>query len=305
MSFKIMAGYDVINNVPKELEDEGYSKLVGSLHQWDKILSRYSESTLTKACAGVMEAVERYFDDVIGLFTQRKKTLLQEVAIAFENQKAQARAEEHNLSTFVSTIQAGLKLSASAIDGHIPLAIAAIQGLNEKTYEIKPLPQITADLPPSLKELATNFGKVTMVTSTLVVDADTPFNARLSRTTSPPHSTPAVRATTPPSHSTVEKKEQVRRKERDPNAPKRCLSAFMLFAQKRRPACLKANPNASFPEIGQLLGVEWKNLDSSGKEEFEQMAMEDKKRYEREREIYLSNRLSAEPADDFEPESDQ
>jgi len=278
--------------VPKELEDEGYSKLVESLNQWDKLLSRYSESTLTKACAGVTEAVEQYFDDVIGLLAQRKKTLLQEVATAFENQKTQARAEEDNLSNFISTIQAGLKLISSSVDGYLPLAISTIQELNEKTYEINPLPQITADLPPSLKEVATDFGRVTVVTNAPVIDVNMPSNARLPEAASPvyPHSlssqtSPALDDTPPPS---AEKKKQVRKKKaaKKPNAPLKPLSSFMYFSMKRRSACMKENPNASFGELGQLLGHEWRNLDSSGREEFEKMAAEDKQRYEKELQAY-------------------
>lgn len=46
---------------------------------------------------------------------------------------------------------------------------------------------------------------------------------------------------------------------------KRAPSAFIIFSQDRREAVKKANPNATFGELGKLLGAEWGALDEKAK----------------------------------------
>merc|ERR1711973_107536 len=57
----------------------------------------------------------------------------------------------------------------------------------------------------------------------------------------------------------VEKKEKKAKAKKDPNAPKRALSAFMFFAKEERPKVLKDNPSFSVPEVGKELGAGWGN----------------------------------------------
>ncbi|RKP09194.1 Nhp6bp [Thamnocephalis sphaerospora] len=78
------------------------------------------------------------------------------------------------------------------------------------------------------------------------------------------------------------------RTKKDPNAPKRALSAYMFFATDNRPRVKEENPDAQFGEIGKILGKEWKAMDEKDKKEYFQKAAEDKKRYEREMEEYNS-----------------
>lgn len=49
-------------------------------------------------------------------------------------------------------------------------------------------------------------------------------------------------------------------KKKDPNAPKRPLSAYMLFCQDHREDIVKRNPGKSFGEIGMMLGAKYKAL---------------------------------------------
>ena len=65
---------------------------------------------------------------------------------------------------------------------------------------------------------------------------------------------------------------------KDPNAPKRGLSAFMFFSQEQRPAVLKANPNIAFGEVGKKLGEAWAKCKDKSK--YEAKAAADKKRYD-------------------------
>lgn len=48
---------------------------------------------------------------------------------------------------------------------------------------------------------------------------------------------------------------------KDPNAPKKPLSAYMLWLQENRPLIKRENPGASLGEIGKRAGEMWKALD--------------------------------------------
>ncbi|OWB50751.1 hypothetical protein B5S28_g3569 [[Candida] boidinii] len=79
------------------------------------------------------------------------------------------------------------------------------------------------------------------------------------------------------------------RKKKDPNAPKRSLSAYMFFANEQRDIVRAENPGIAFGQIGKLLGERWKALDETGKAPYEAKAEADKKRYEMEKAEYLKN----------------
>ncbi|KAJ3137650.1 Non-histone chromosomal protein 6, partial [Irineochytrium annulatum] len=81
------------------------------------------------------------------------------------------------------------------------------------------------------------------------------------------------------------------KKKKDPHAPKRPLSAYMLWCKDNRDRIKEENPSAGFGDIGKILGREWKALDESDKEPYNQMMKKDKERYDREIENYS-------PADD-------
>ncbi|KAA8901828.1 hypothetical protein DIURU_003077 [Diutina rugosa] len=85
--------------------------------------------------------------------------------------------------------------------------------------------------------------------------------------------------------STAEKK-KVTRKKRDPDAPKRSLSAYMFFANENRDVVRSENPGVSFGQVGKLLGEKWKALTSEEKTPYEAKAEADKKRYEKEKAEY-------------------
>ncbi|KAG0668140.1 Non-histone chromosomal protein 6 [Maudiozyma exigua] len=87
-----------------------------------------------------------------------------------------------------------------------------------------------------------------------------------------------------------ETKKRTKRKKKDPNAPKRALSAYMFFANENRDIVRSENPDVTFGQIGRLLGERWKALDAQGKEPYEAKAAADKKRYESEKELYMATR---------------
>ena len=49
---------------------------------------------------------------------------------------------------------------------------------------------------------------------------------------------------------------------------KKAPSAYMKFCKKERAAIVKANPKASFGEIGKLLGAAWGKLSDASKAKY-------------------------------------
>ncbi|KAE9575445.1 hypothetical protein CGMCC3_g8767 [Colletotrichum fructicola] len=82
----------------------------------------------------------------------------------------------------------------------------------------------------------------------------------------------------------VEKK----RGKKDPNAPKRGLSAYMFFANEQRENVREENPGISFGQVGKILGERWKALNDKQRAPYEAKAAADKKRYEDEKQAYNS-----------------
>ncbi|RSL39117.1 hypothetical protein CEP53_014302 [Fusarium sp. AF-6] len=81
-------------------------------------------------------------------------------------------------------------------------------------------------------------------------------------------------------------KVQKKRGKKDPNAPKRGLSAYMFFANEQRENVREENPGISFGQVGKLLGERWKALNEKQRAPYEAKAAADKKRYEDEKQAY-------------------
>ncbi|KAK4224590.1 Non-histone chromosomal protein 6 [Podospora fimiseda] len=77
-----------------------------------------------------------------------------------------------------------------------------------------------------------------------------------------------------------------RRAKKDPNAPKRGLSAYMFFANEQRENVREENPGVSFGQVGKILGERWKALSDKQRAPYEAKAAADKKRYEDEKQAY-------------------
>ncbi|BCR93562.1 high-mobility group nucleosome-binding protein [Aspergillus luchuensis] len=76
------------------------------------------------------------------------------------------------------------------------------------------------------------------------------------------------------------------RRKKDPNAPKRGLSAYMFFANDNREKVREENPGISFGQVGKMLGERWKALSDTDRRPYEEKAAADKKRYEDEKASY-------------------
>jgi hypothetical protein len=78
-----------------------------------------------------------------------------------------------------------------------------------------------------------------------------------------------------------------RRKQRDPNAPKRCKSAYLLYQNAMRDQFREENPGMTFGQLSKYTSAMYKCLTAEEKEMWNQRAAEDKDRYEREMEEYV------------------
>ena len=73
-------------------------------------------------------------------------------------------------------------------------------------------------------------------------------------------------------------------KRKDPNAPKRAMSAFFIWMGENRERLKK--PGMGVADVAKAAGVEWRKL--TDKSKWEKMAENDKKRYEVEMGKYRS-----------------
>uniref|UniRef100_A0A0A9WFW0 High mobility group protein DSP1 n=2 Tax=Lygus hesperus TaxID=30085 RepID=A0A0A9WFW0_LYGHE len=73
-----------------------------------------------------------------------------------------------------------------------------------------------------------------------------------------------------------------KRKMKDSNAPKRPLTAFFHFSKVERSRVKEMNPEYTAVDISKELGKWWSEADPSVKSKYQELADEDKARYERE-----------------------
>ncbi|KAL3224433.1 hypothetical protein MRX96_026553 [Rhipicephalus microplus] len=81
-------------------------------------------------------------------------------------------------------------------------------------------------------------------------------------------------------------KSKKRKRAKDPNAPKRPLSAFFWFCNDERPNVRQENPDSSVGEVAKELGRRWNEVGDDVKAKYEGLAAKDKARYEKELKAY-------------------
>jgi hypothetical protein len=87
------------------------------------------------------------------------------------------------------------------------------------------------------------------------------------------------------------------KKVKDPNAPKRALSAWIIFTTEQRPKFKADNPDKTPTELTTLMSQEWRNMTDEDKKKYTDLAVVDKERYMKEKEEYESNSESSESSD--------
>lgn len=84
------------------------------------------------------------------------------------------------------------------------------------------------------------------------------------------------------------KRSDAGKKKKDPNAPKRGLSAYMFFANEQREVVREEEPGLAFGQVGKRLGEKWKALSAPERAPYEAKARADKERYESEKANYAA-----------------
>ena len=82
------------------------------------------------------------------------------------------------------------------------------------------------------------------------------------------------------------RKQRAVKAKKDPNAPKRALSAYMFYSQENREKIKSENPEASFGEMGRIMGERWKTMTDAQKKSYVEKSDRDKSRYEKEKAEY-------------------
>ena len=86
----------------------------------------------------------------------------------------------------------------------------------------------------------------------------------------------------------VEKPKRVKKikKEKDKNAPKKSLTAFLYFVQKKQLDFKAANPSLIHKEVIAKMGAAWHTMTDKDKKPFNELAATDKARYEKQKQEY-------------------
>ena len=79
------------------------------------------------------------------------------------------------------------------------------------------------------------------------------------------------------------------RSKKDPNAPKRNMSAYFLYSIETRPKIKESNPDASFGDIARLISTQFKGLPAKERKIWDDKAVADKERYSREMAEYTAS----------------
>jgi len=95
------------------------------------------------------------------------------------------------------------------------------------------------------------------------------------------------------------------KKIKDPNAPKRSLSAFFHFCSEHRGAIKDQNPEFGVGDIAKELGKMWGEVDPETKRSYEAKAEHDKQRYERDLAAYKAKCAQQQGDDDDEEEDEE
>lgn len=82
---------------------------------------------------------------------------------------------------------------------------------------------------------------------------------------------------------------------KDPNAPKKPLSAYFLFSQDERLKVKSEFPDYSITEVAKELGRRWASIDPSLKQQYEQRYQESRREYEQAMTAYKPQKKKKDP----------
>ena len=81
-----------------------------------------------------------------------------------------------------------------------------------------------------------------------------------------------------------------KKKKKDPNAPKRPLSAFLMFSQAVRADIKASMPHLTFSELATEIGSQWRSLCAEDKQPYLAAAEKNKALYTEEMKAYEANK---------------
>merc|ERR1712226_700294 len=82
---------------------------------------------------------------------------------------------------------------------------------------------------------------------------------------------------------------------KDPNAPKKPLSAYFLFSQDERLKVKAEFPDYSITEVAKELGRRWASIDPAVKQRYEQRYQESRRQYEQALQAYKPQKKKKDP----------
>lgn len=86
------------------------------------------------------------------------------------------------------------------------------------------------------------------------------------------------------------------KKNKDPDAPKRARGSYVFFTLDERPKVIKENPDIKFTEVGHVMGERWRALTPEEKKKYEDLANNDKKRFNDAMAAYNAEKQASQPA---------
>ena len=89
-----------------------------------------------------------------------------------------------------------------------------------------------------------------------------------------------------PEPDTAKKGGKRAKKEKDPNAPKRPMSAYLSFFTVENKKVRAANPSLSVADVMKETAAKWTRLDNKARQPWEEKAAADKQRYVNELAVY-------------------
>lgn len=81
-----------------------------------------------------------------------------------------------------------------------------------------------------------------------------------------------------------------KKRTKDPDAPKRSLSAFFWFCNDERPKVKVTMPDSTVGDVAKELGRRWNECTEDQKSKYEALAAKDKARYEKELKAYKAGK---------------
>lgn len=94
------------------------------------------------------------------------------------------------------------------------------------------------------------------------------------------------------------------RKKKDPNAPKRALSAYFFFCNDIRQEVRDENPNKKITEIATLLAEKWRALPDKKRVKYQKMHEEAKVKYQQQMDEYNAHGVVEEHEEEHEEAHD-